>query len=297
MTVGIGAISDSGQTLVLATDQQVTIGDFTADLPGMIKGSFLHNTWTVLFAGDMSYVSPLLERIADGLEQMPLPTAEQMTQVLTSAFHAERRRVIEDKVLSSYGLTIEKFLAAGVKTFGEVGFSQIQAAIEKVRLDCELLVCGFDGRKVPHILYLEDPGLVRDHTRVGFWAIGSGGPAAISSLFFNKYSIGSSTIRAIYRVGEAKFMAEAALGVGENTLMAILHDTGQRIDLFPQQTDYLRSIWEAEGRPRYPENLKPRIDKMIKARIAELTQAREAKPFDRKDGDSDVDDIKGPKVE
>ncbi len=79
--------------------------------------------------------------------------------------------------------------------------------------------------------------------------------------------------------------------------MFLMHGDGKHIDLFPQQTVSLRKIWEEEGRPKLPDNLKPRIDKMIRARLDEFQAARATPAFERTDGESDRDAITGPKVE
>jgi hypothetical protein len=64
---------------------------------------------------------------------------------------------------------------------------------------------------------VRNPGIAVDHSKIGFWCIGSGATAAQMSLFFRNYTFTLSPEEAAYYVLEAKISAQPANGVGEKT--------------------------------------------------------------------------------
>jgi hypothetical protein len=113
----------------------------------------------------------------------------------------------------------------------------------------------------------KDPGICTSCDVTGFWAIGSGQQQALSSIFFSFKDLDTRPIEPsleglIYDLCAAKFMAERADGVGEATDL-VIQRFGQGPHFYSDDSiNAIRKIWEEEGRPRQPENIKDRIAKL-----------------------------------
>jgi hypothetical protein len=102
---------------------------------------------------------------------------------------------------------------------------------------------GGDG--LPCILTAANPGIVTDHTKLGFWCIGSGSILAQASMFNRDYSWTFSVEKAAYMVYEAKRNSERANGVGDKeTDITVITGKGAG-RLFPENVEGLKSIFEA----------------------------------------------------
>lgn len=119
-------------------------------------------------------------------------------------------------------------------------------------------MCGFSGDD-PQIFAINDAGLSY-YERIGFWSIGSGGYSAISSLAFQQYDRALPLHEALYRILEAKFMADTAVPtVGRATYTLIIERKGVMGRVSENGVGLVRKIWEVEGQPRIPPNLKTRM--------------------------------------
>jgi len=92
-------------------------------------------------------------------------------------------------------------------------------------------------------MVVSDPGIVRDYDEPGYWAIGSGAYAALSTLAARKQSRLRFLPETIYNVCEAKCAAETAVGVGRDTYVTI-HDGGRWTALQDNGLAELRQEWE-----------------------------------------------------
>jgi hypothetical protein len=111
------------------------------------------------------------------------------------------------------------------------------------------------------------------HSLLGYAAIGSGGSTAASQLLMLKHARHSSLTETLYSVAAAKFSAEAADGVGQNTVIRVAwkrkdsdsrdQPPGRFIQL--QEIDVLRAMWLESGKPKVPylsyKDLKSVLDK------------------------------------
>ena len=113
------------------------------------------------------------------------------------------------------GLDSTSMSKKACQKFGPDEFERINRRIERVALGVELLVFGYGSRSA-HIFTVTNPGAVDDKSAIGFWAIGSGSPLALSSLVTSPTP--STLYEVIYNVFDAKFRAEAAIGVGKETI-------------------------------------------------------------------------------
>jgi hypothetical protein len=84
--------------------------------------------------------------------------------------------------------------------------------ISNFKLDCGLLVCGFEDTKA-FILHADNDGTVTDMT-IGFHAIGTGSDKAIARLQFSEHERAHDIERVLYDAFDAKVNAEMDPNVG-----------------------------------------------------------------------------------
>jgi hypothetical protein len=279
VTVCIGAMI-RGTYLVNICDSKVSIaGAYSADMV-MDKLMHVHPNWTVMVsANDITHFAPISRAIrgklwyAEGQEpgnvKAEPKTLGEVTQACISSYQQFRQQQIIANFLSSHQLTPERFLSEGKKLLGLSLFTQIWNAIDQLKIECELLVTGFDSTKNVHIFTVNDPGICTSYDSLGFWAIGSGQNQALSSIFYSfKYLPANVPVEAlVYDLCAAKFMAEADSNVGESTL-AISQKYGLPPFTWPVEgIETMRRAWLEEGRPRRPEGIEIRIKTIMKGMI------------------------------
>ena len=124
-----------------------------------------------------------------------------------------------------------------------------------MQVDCSFLVCGQDEKKIPHIFSIESPGNVSVHDIVGFHAIGSGGFAAMTMLYWLGQKQVLPQAETIFNVYAAKFMAESPGIVGERSYLFI-KEFGCIASLHPANLDAtMRAWWNEKGKPRRDEGI------------------------------------------
>jgi hypothetical protein len=138
-------------------------------------------------------------------------------------------------------------------------------------LSLRFLITGFDKYGKGHILVAGGDEPPTDYTQLGFFAIGSGANAALSSLLFHKsrkrMSSEMSEGVCAYLLCEAKFMSEPG-DVGRATFVALMEPPKDQNNIEPKfvtDVDAIREIWEAEGAPCLPNSTNARISKLIRS--------------------------------
>jgi hypothetical protein len=182
------------------------------------------------------------------------PTLLQVKSALLGAWRETQNRVGAAAVLNPLGLTLPVFLKTGRDKLGDVLFLDLARQLEIAsRLQCQLLVSGFDDRGHAHFLALDDDAGCRDFTRNGFLSIGSGHTSALASLAFHDYDPTCAIELAIYQVCAAKFMSERAPGVGKKTHVFLQHGDGSQHWVAPESIAAIRALWEKSGCPKTPD--------------------------------------------
>ena len=129
----------------------------------------------------------------------------------------------------------------------------LSAEIRQVSIGCQFLDGGLDWAGDAQIFTVDD-GVAYRQTMVGWAVIGSGAHNALASLMFQEVNSEMDLATAIYHACEAKFMSEAAPGVGQHTNVVIV-DPGFSVkesELSDSVKALIRGDWEKEGRPRIP---------------------------------------------
>jgi len=243
MTVCIAAHCSKENCLILASDFMVSTGDMSADF-GAFKQKAIGSYWMAVFAGDdISSMTPIIKSVRRSLRDKE-DSLDNVTDAFVGAFAEELRLRTENEILRPIGYSHQEFKKVGLAQLGPETFSRIFYEVQQQRLDLQFLVAGFENRE-PYIFTVTSPGKVTHYSELAFWAIGSGQTNALGSLFNSQTNArfqGRDAV--IYRVCEAKFNAENAIGVGPETSLTILNEDGTRITPGFTAVRALRPIWE-----------------------------------------------------
>ena len=188
-------------------------------------------------------------------------TLAEVTSAFETASQNELRRKIEAEVLAPYGLTSAEWVRDGFKHFGPEEFARVNAKIEETALGVQIVVAGFEPDHWPRIFSITGRGRRLSHEMYGFVTIGTGATVAEASLT-STYDEALDAVTLTYRVCEAKFLGEAAYGVGKKTCVVMLSPHGTPHDLLaPEQVEPIRKICEEERARPVPEAASEAIQK------------------------------------
>jgi hypothetical protein len=261
MTICIAArcagIESKGRYIVTVSDMKLTTGMYSSDM-ATLKLRHLSPFWKALVAGKFAQhdliVDPLLQILCH--EDAPKDYCK-VIEAVTKVFIAANRTLAEQSVLSPYGLTVEEFVKRR-SDLGDLIYERLWSEIGRVKIGCDLLVCGFDELKLPHVCIAsnptdENPAFVTDCDFPGFATIGTGGYIADSYLYSCEQSPACDLRSTIYNTMCAKFLAESASDVGENTHLYVFGPDGAEIRTHSEQNGplerVLRDQWIAHGKP------------------------------------------------
>ena len=266
MTVCIAArcIHNDQQHLVTVSDTKLTTGGLYSTEMATLKLRHLHQRWRVLIAGKFSQHRPLISRILSRLVSSA-DTVDFISNVCTEEFIAENKKLAEESLLSPYGLSMAEF----VKSRGDLGdslYERLWGDIGRTKLECDLLVCGIDSGGTSHIFTVtnptvDNPSFITDYDYPGFACVGTGLYLADSTLHAIGRRLSDSLEETIYKTTLAKFVAESASDVGEETYLYVFDPNGERIPTPIVVADKLRTLYLAEGKPKVPQQA---LDMIVK---------------------------------
>jgi hypothetical protein len=218
---------------------------------GIIKSEGFHRDWSVLIAGkDISQALPVIESATEVLRGQS-GKASIVRRGFKRAYAEYRREVMTDIFLGSFDMTLSEFNRKGRKQMNPEIHADISFRIKNFDLGCTFLVYGFDDEGDPHIFTTSNPGKVEVYDKPGFWAIGAGKTAAISMLAaLGQHPHRNSMHETIYNVLAAKYIAEGASDVGEETWLFIQKQGCSAITYEPNMERKVRIIWKEKGRPK-----------------------------------------------
>jgi len=274
MTVCIAALAEFGTILFMVSDSKISTGVSSGDHVAH-KQYPLNRKWCAMIAGDdIAFVEPIIDNVIQRLIDRPESqlTVGSVSNEFTQAYQEVRRQHAVDRVLSTFGLSMDEFLKQGRTIFGST-FREIKNELDRTDLGCEFLVAGFDQNGVGNIFTVSNPGISRNRTSVGYWAIGSGAYTALSAMLFHSVNWQDSAASVMYHVLEAKFMAESADGVGKHTLLNISGADGPPTALTEAGIENIRKVWAQSGRPRVPPGVLEGIEKGLE-QLPDIQSAR-----------------------
>jgi hypothetical protein len=223
-----------------------------------------------MFAGeDVEHIPFILGRAHDLLSALhkkkgAIPTPQQVAGALQRSYEERLEEQIDAKVLRRYGYTVKSFRDEGKKKCTASVYNGLCSKIANVKISLRFLLAGFDAKNKGHIIVGGGEEAPKDYTMLGFWAIGTGSDAALSSLIYHRerqhISSSAPVEQCLYVALAAKFMSESARDVGEFTTAS----TVSIADGFHlPHVNPIKAIWESEGAPSLPKDIETRIRSFI----------------------------------
>ena len=251
MTVCIAAICENGNAIVFASDREYgieyTSGEFHDPKVQPLFRPKNPGNWSVAFAGTVPHAIEVIGTIRRYENEIESRSWFDLMSALEKNYRRVRLSKAEGEIFSARGWTLEQFQKHGSQQLPPTTYANLDTRLGLYNLDASLLVAGFASDDFPAILSVDNPGVAREHSKIGFWCIGSGTPLAQASMFGREYSWGFSLEKAVYSVFEAKRNAERATGVGRRItdVIIVTRKTAGRLD----QYDELNKIY-AELQPQ-----------------------------------------------
>jgi len=226
MTICIGAIAENRKKAVFAADRMVTSTQLSVEFEhDEEKFETLSPKCVALTAGEVLAPTEFFRAARAGIRDSP--KISEIAHHVEEGFRNFRMKRVEDTLFLPRGITVRDFLQAQRVMNPDVVL-RLDRAIETNKVNALILIVGVDSDGA-HLHQVTDPGHSECFDKLGFHAIGSGLPHAISTFISHNYAPHFSLKKATYVVYEAKKNAEKAPGVGLETDIGIVEDSGIRV--------------------------------------------------------------------
>ncbi|MFZ0300451.1 MAG: hypothetical protein WAM13_19025 [Candidatus Sulfotelmatobacter sp.] len=267
MTICAAAISqsiDSPHCIISVCDRKVSMAELTAEGVAW-KLQTVHAKWRAMFSGDNSSMIALMDAVKAESANAKGDNVRSFARICSRAYREERERILESEVLAEHDVkSYAEYLE--LKKSDRDFFQALTDQIKEIEQKWNLLFFGFDSADRPHIFVITEYGKIQWCDAEGFAAIGSGAWGfwtALSRYGFNRYAPRGETM---WGVLAAKFAAESAEGVGEETVFLISKHSDRLGDtipgLVPDDIKQLRAKWKSL--PRIPDG----ADKLMEGHLA-----------------------------
>ncbi len=250
MTVCIVARCAEDDSFVSVADRMLSYSFTSADRMALKKLSVATRWQAMYSASDIASVLPIWRQVQQACRQQKSQSFAFVQEAFETAYRAERERIINGQILSKVKLNLEVYQREGYARLGPDVHAAIYREIDAFKVGLDFLVYGFDDDGMPHIFLVEEPGHIRSLDIEGFGVIGSGWALAHASLLSRDLPV-YSKLEMVYRVCEAKFVAERAPGVGRDTMVAYMDKSpfGTTAAAFEKYLDLkeiaaMRRAWE-----------------------------------------------------
>lgn len=183
MTICVGALAAGGRSIVCVADKAVAYGDHVTGETDATKIIPLPSGAVAMVSGD-EYV---FDRVLRSLNQQA-DLGKNLVKTLgdcEAAYQSARRELVDITYLKTNLMTEAQFVTASTGLKINPYISNMAAQIAAFKMDCSILLCGFDDTKTPYIINIEDPGQAAEFSRLGYHAIGSGFEYAVARLVWS----------------------------------------------------------------------------------------------------------------
>jgi hypothetical protein len=205
-------------------------GDITFE-PPVAKILPITNSIAVMTSGDQNIQMQVFQEaskiVGEKISADPSKwiAVSEVTEIYSSCFYKLRNKLIENRVLSQYDLTMDSFISRQKEMSSEF-VDMITTNIDRFDVDymrgqsIETIIAGIDDLG-PHIYVAED-GKIDCYDKLGFASVGIGSFHANSHFMLSKYSKFSIESTALLTIHQAKKKSEVSPGVGKETDMCII---------------------------------------------------------------------------
>jgi 20S proteasome alpha/beta subunit len=260
VTVCIAGINHSNPQpyIITASDRKISIFGGWISAEGVaVKIHGINKDWTVMFSGPVSSMNALVDAIRERTARLRGSDLRPFARLCREVYMDERKPLIESEVLGDYDVDSYSDYVALRKSDPEF-HAKLTEKIREMEQDWNLLFAGFDRNRHAHIFTITECGRIGFYDTIGYAAIGSGALRASVALASYPFRRQAPFSEAIFGIAAAKFAAEAADGVGEETILSVLEPKTQRSPIFMDQAiNDLRTMWN--DLPRFPEKEAMRV--------------------------------------
>jgi len=224
MTVCIGALAAKSKAIVLVADKAITYTSHSSallqwDVTGLCKVVQVGTSgWHVMLGGDPNFALQVIKTCETSLVDSPDLTGNvwKMMECLAAAYASVRKERIENSILRPRFLTTDDLVYrdSGLAPLDAALLQTVTTAMDQFSIDCDLLVCGFDAQKQPHVFLVREPGTAFPYDLQGFHAIGIGTDIALGRLLWLGVDRNDPLEEVLYDAFDAKASAEIISGVG-----------------------------------------------------------------------------------
>lgn|ERR1039458_276641 len=220
---GINHFPKSPTYIMAVSDRKFSWGHMSTDVGW--KMQTIHRKWRVMFAGPLSPMVALIDAVRTAAANAENNSLRPFARLCSRAYREEREHIIETEVLAEHDLhsyAEYQNLKTSEKTTDRQLFDLIAGKIKRQEEEWNLLFMGFDAVDRPHLFVITEYGKIQYCDAEGFAVIGSGFWAAYNALARFGFNKALPRAHAAYGLLAAKFAAESADGVGENTAFMLL---------------------------------------------------------------------------
>jgi hypothetical protein len=239
---------DEAKKAIAVFDRMITQEPLSIEFEqGLCKIERLSSMSVATTAGDALEPKDIFRDAKDKINELTRPSMRQITKVVKAEFVSCRKRNVEDQILKPRGFgSIEDFYRK-MRDLPPDVYSIIDNNIERFHFlhnsGMAMMLAGIDYCGA-HIYLVYDPGRSACFDSIGFHAIGSGTPHAISTLTSYGFTSRFPLNTALWIAYEAKRRAERAPGVGKGTDMCII-DEAKGVSFVSEETmKVLNSLYE-----------------------------------------------------
>lgn len=255
MTVCIAGInySNSQPLIIAACDRKVSFFGGWASAEGIaMKLRGLNDDWSVMFSGPNSPMTALVDAISERTAKARPRTYRDFARLCRTVYREERKPLIESDVLGKYDVdSYTDYMQ--LKKSDPAFYEELTKKIKQEEEEWNLLFAGFDKERRPHIFTIAESGEIGFSDIQGYAVIGSGALRALLSLSSYPFRKRLGLSEAVFAIAASKFAAEAADGVGEETVLTILEPKTPESPTFGD--DVIRDLriqWK--NLPRFPKD-------------------------------------------
>jgi hypothetical protein len=247
MTVCIASIhrdKKTGPSIIAASDRRISLfGGWFSD-EGRAKFRSIHPEWEALFAGGTEETKLMLDAITLAMKKVKANHLEKVVNCCRQAYAKQRVRLIETQVLPEFDVNTYREYKA-LRQSDDGLYAEITKAVRDAQENWSLLFAGFDEDSAPHIFVISGPGRVEPYDYISRAAIGTGAVAALFWLSYQGFAarpgIGEAVLAAVW----AKFFAERATDVGEQTIVTVMRpNRDYAIGLSDEEVKGARDAWD-----------------------------------------------------
>lgn len=239
LTVCIAAINNG--MIFGSADRMVTAGDieFESSSPKILP---LTTAIVALTAGDqniqMQVYQKAYQMIAGEITSKPNVWIDvrHAAEIYSQCFYGLRNKMIEDSVLSMYGLTFNSYISQQKKMSDKL-IEKIDNRIAQQAYiwgGIKTIIAGVDT-SIPHVtqdntsphLFVVEDGEIFCHDKLGFVAIGGGSNHAESHFMLSNFTTTMISSSALLAVHQAKKKSEVCPGVGKKTDLFLIAGLGR----------------------------------------------------------------------